>query len=82
MLAQNEMNKISNKVNITSTKHFFFFLGRIYFTSDVKTMFVYQPASDTLELKKTRILIMFLVRNQKGYVLLNLSHYILLSYTA
>ena len=45
-------------------------------------MFVYQPASDTLELKKTRILIMFLVRNQKGYVLLNLSHYILLSYTA
>ena len=40
--------------------------------------FAYQPTLETLELKKkTKALIMFLVRNQKEYILLNLSHYIL-----
>ena len=38
-------------------------------------MFVYQPKRSTLELIKTRALIMFPVGNQRGYIFLNLSHY-------
>ena len=38
-----------------------------------------QPILDTLELKKKTVLIMLIVENQRGYILLNLRHYILLS---
>ena len=47
-----------------------------------QNMFIYQPTFDTLKLKKDKVLIMFLVGNQRKYILLNLSHYILLSYIA
>ena len=43
-------------------------------------MFVDQTIFNTLELRKTKALNMFLVGNQKGYIFLNLFHYILLSY--
>ena len=43
-------------------------------------MFVYQPTRETLELKKTKVLIMFLVENQREYIILTLSHYTLLSH--
>ena len=48
-------------------------------------MFVYQPTLDTLELKKdidTKVQIMLLVGSQVEHIILNLSHYILLSYIA
>ena len=45
----------------------------------LQAMMGYQPTLDTLELKKTEALFMFLNGNQKEYITLNLSHYILLS---
>ena len=42
---------------------------------DLKT-FVYQPTLDPLELKKTKVLIMFLVGNEREYLILNLSNYV------
>ena len=51
------------------------------FTSDDESqnMFVYQPTLDALELKRTKILVMLLIGNQRGYELLNLRHCVLLS---
>ena len=49
--------EVQKKLNSLITKDYNFFLGRIY---------VYQPALDTLELKKSlvkKVLIMFLVGN-------------------
>ena len=46
---------------------------------ECRNTFVYQPAHDTLELKKAKELIMFLVENQREYIILNLGFYILLS---
>ena len=56
----------------------------MYFVSNdgSQNTFVYQPTLNTLELKKTKVLIMFLVGYQMEYIILNLSHYILLSYIA
>ena len=54
----------------------------MYFTSNdgSQNIFAYQLVLDTLELKKkTRALIIFLVGNQREYILLNLSHYLVLS---
>ena len=58
-----------------------FFLDRIHFTSNDRPQnkFAYQPALDVLELKKAKVRNMFLVGNQMEYLILNLSHYILLS---
>ena len=65
----------------TANKSFKFFLGKNFFDeSGFPDLFVYHPTHETLELKKTRALIMFLFGNKGGYILLNLSHYILLSY--
>ena len=56
-----------------------YFIGNFLFGNDgFQNMFVYQPALSMLELK-TRATTMLLVGNQKGYILLNLHHYILLS---
>ena len=76
--------EVQRNFNSLKTKDYNFFLGRIYFTSNdgSQNTFVYQPTLDTLELKKTKVLIMFLVGNQMEYIILNLSHYILLSYIA
>ena len=41
--------------------------------------FVYQPTLDILEFKKeAKVLVRFLVGNQSEYIILNLTHYILL----
>ena len=75
--------EVQKKLNSLITKDYIFFLGRMYFTSNdgSQNKFVYQPTLDTLELKK-KVLNMFLVGNKSEYIILNLSHYILLSYIA
>ena len=56
-----------------------FFLSEKYFGNNAfQNMFIYQPALDTLELKKKQGHVLF-VRNQRECILLNLNHYILLS---
>ena len=58
-------------------------LGRISFTSNgFQNTFTYQATLDTLELKKANALITLLVGNQREYILLNLTYYVLLSYIA
>ena len=56
----------------------------MYFTSNdgSQNYLVYQPTLDTLELKKIKVLIMFLVGTQMDDIILSLSHFILLSYIA
>ena len=51
----------------------------MHFTSNdgSQSTFVYQPTLDMLELKKTKVLIVFLVGNQREYIILSLSHDIL-----
>ena len=53
------------------------FLDRMYFTSNDESQntFIYQPTLD-----RTKTLIIFLLANQMEYMILSLSHYILLSY--
>ena len=64
--------EVQKKLNSLITKDYNFFFGTIYFTSNdgSQNESVYRPTLDTLELKKTKILIMFLVENQKKYILL------------
>ena len=66
------------KKNSLTTNDYNFFLGRIYFTSNYRpqNIFTYQPALDTLELKKIYIL------DWKSKEVFNskLSHDIMLSY--
>ena len=56
----------------------------MYFISNggSQNTFVYQKVPDTLELKKKKALIMFLVGNQREHIILNLSHDILLFFIA
>ena len=53
------------------------FLDRMYFTSNDESQntFIYQPTLD-----RTKTLFIFLLANQMEYMILSLSHYILLSY--
>ena len=76
--------EVQKKLNSLITNDHNFFLGGMYFTSNdwSQNTFAYQPILDKLQLKKTKVLIMFLVRNEMEYIILNLSHYILLSYIA
>ena len=76
--------KVQKRLTSLITKHYNFLLGRKHFTRNdgSQNMFVYQPTLDTLELKKTKVLIMFLVENQKEFLILNSSYYILTSYIA
>ena len=70
------------KLDSLITKDYNVFLDRIYFTSNdgSEKTFVFQPKLDTSDLKK--VLIMFLVEDQVEYLILNLSHYIILSWIA
>ena len=54
-----------------------FFLKHNFFTSNdgSQNTFVYQPTLDTLELKKAKVQIMFLVGNTRDYLILNLSYF-------
>ena len=76
--------QVQKKPNSLIAKDFMFFLGTIYFTSNDEShyTFVYQPTLDTLELKQTKVLITFLVGNQRECIILNLRHYRQLSYIA
>ena len=76
--------EVHEKLNSLMTKDYNFFLGRIYFTGNdgSQNMFVYQPTLQTLELKKKKVMTMFLAGNQREYIIINLSHYMLLSYIA
>ena len=62
--------EVQRNFNSLKTKDYNFFLGRIYFTSNdgSQNTLVYQPTLDTL------------VGNQREHIILNLIHYILLSY--
>ena len=73
--------EVQKKLNSLITKDYNFFLRRIYSTSNdgSQNTFSYQPTLDTLEFKKTKVMIMILVGKQKEYLILNLSHYALLS---
>ena len=52
-----------------------YFYGKIFFGDDgFQNIFVYQPTYSNLELKRTRVLNMSLVGNQKGYTIPNLHH--------
>ena len=74
-------SKVQKKLNSLITKDYKFFLGKIYFTSNdgSQNTFIYQPTLDALDLIKAKVLIMFLVGNQRSHIILNISHYILLS---
>ena len=77
--------EIQKKLNSLMTKDYNFFLVRISFTSNdgTQNIFGYHLTFDILELKnKTKALIIFIVRNQKKYLILNFRKYILLSYLA
>ena len=66
--------EVQEKLNSLITNDYNFFFGRIYFTSNdgSHNIFVYQQTLDTLELKKkTKVLIKFLVGNQREYLILN-----------
>ena len=67
---------------LITTKDYNIFLGRLYFTSNDESQntFVFQPSLNTLEFKIGKVLILLLVGNQRGYIILNLIHYILLSW--
>ena len=55
-------------------------LGSFYFNDWSRDTFIYQPKLDALELKRDKgIDYVFLVKKQMEYLILNLSHYILLS---
>ena len=61
------------KLDSLTTKHNFF-LSRMHFTSNdgsQSTFFIYQPTlNDTLKLNKIKVLITFLARNQREYLIL------------
>ena len=63
--------KVRKRVNNLIRDCYNFFSGRLYFTSNEGSQitFVYQPTLDTLELKKAKVLIMFLVGNQTEYLI-------------
>ena len=55
-MAENEVNDLSEKNKLLSTKDYNFFLGRMYLTGDdsFQNMFIHQPAFGTLQLKKDK----------------------------
>ena len=65
-------------------KDYNFLLEGIHFTSNVESqnMFFYQPTLDTLELKKDKGTDYVLIIIKREYIILNLSHNILLPFIA
>ena len=75
-----ELKAEQDKIVKLETHDLSYFLGKNFLGDDsFQNMFVYQIALSTLASKKEESQIIFLAGNQKGCVLLNLSHYILLS---
>ena len=73
--------EVQKKLRSPITIDYNFFLGRMYFTSNDKSQNTLLLLFNTW-LKKAKVLIMFLVGNQLEYKVLNISHYMLLSYIA
>ena len=50
VLVENELNELSEKFKLLSAKHYTFFIGKVYFTSNdgSQNMFVYQPEFNAL----------------------------------
>ena len=76
--------EVQKKVTSLIKKGYNFLLGWIYFTNNdgSQNMFVYQPTLDTLELTKDKSTDYIFIWNKKEYIILNLGHFILLSYIA
>ena len=72
VLVENELNGVSEKIKLLSTKDFDFLLGRMYFTGSdgFQYLFVYQPTFNVLDLKRASVLNILLVVNQKKYLIL------------
>ena len=76
-----ELEAEQDKIVKLQTHDLSYFLDRIFFGDDCfQNMFVYQLTFNTLQLKKTRELIMLLVGNHKVYLNLSFFHYMVLSY--
>ena len=80
----NKTKHVEVEKKLTITKDYNFFLSKVCFTSNdgSQNTFAYQRTLNKLELKKTKLLIMFLVGNQNQYKVVNIIHNILLSYIA
>ena len=70
--------EFQKKLKSLITKDCNFLFGRIYFTSNEgsQSTFVYQPTIDALELKKDKGIDYVLARNQREYLILNLSQFV------
>ena len=89
----NTLTRFNKRITSNKTKHLEvqkklirlktkdLFLVRIYFAINdgSQNTLVYQPTLDIRIKKNTKVLIMFWIGNQREYLILNLSHYILLS---
>ena len=74
-----KLKKEEDKIVKLQRHDLIFFLGKNVFADDSsQNMFIYQPTLDKLELKKTKVLLVFLVGNERGYTLLKLNFCILL----
>ena len=73
--------KIRKILNSLTKKGLKFFLSKICFATNdgSQNTFVYQPTRDTLELKKTKLLIVYLAGSKRKCIVLNLIHCVLLS---
>ena len=80
LAAKAELKAEQQKMAKLQTLDLRYFLGKIFFDDDSsQNMLLYQPSLDTFELEKGKAMIIFLAGNQRECMLLNLSHFILLS---
>ena len=79
LAAMAELKAEEDKIVKLETHGLSYFLGKKFLgDDDSQNMFIYQQTLNTLELKKARVLIMFLVGDQRGHIFLNLDNYMLL----
>ena len=84
-LIETKKLEVQKKLNSLITNDYNFFLGTIYFISNYRSQNTFLLSNDTWRIrikKNTKLLIMFLVGNQREYLILILSHYILLPWIA
>ena len=78
--AKVELETEQNKIVKLQTHGLSYFLGKYFFGDcNFQNIFVYQSPFSALELKRTKLLITFSVGNQRGYIILNFIHSMLLS---
>ena len=77
---KSELREEKDKIARLQTFDLSYFHGKNFFGDNAwQNIFVYQPTLDMLELRKDKDTDNFLGWKSKGYIFLNLSHYILLS---